>query len=198
MKKKFPFNLILLGDPASGKATQAARLIKKYRLYDLDMGKEVQKPWARARHNFAKTTGRGKLTPTAVVRDILHRAIRTVSHKQGILFDGTPKMIGEAMLVTRWLKQYKRRDPLFIYLSIPMSEVIRRAKKRKVFVRGKLVKRDDDSERALKNRQAYYKDQVSRVVAFFKKKYMFKKISGMGNRAEVWNKITSVIDDYES
>jgi len=74
MKQKPPFNIILLGDPASGKATQAKRLIKKYHLYNLDMGKEVKKPAVKARYDYARTTAIGNLTPTVVVRDIFKKS----------------------------------------------------------------------------------------------------------------------------
>jgi adenylate kinase len=188
--KKTPFNLILLGDPASGKGTQAAMLVKKYHLYDFDMGKEVTKPSVRAQYDYAKTTAIGHLTPTAVVRGIFERVIRTVPPEKGILFNGTPKMIGEARLVAKWLWQYKRSDP--------MGEVISRAKKRRVSKGGKAVKRDDDTEAALRNRKRYYEEQVSRVVEFFKKKYAFKNISGSGSRAEVRARIIAAIHDHVS
>src|SRR6266481_229900 len=93
--RREPLNLILLGDPASGKQTQAARLAKEYRFYDLDMGREVNKPSARRKYDYKKTTGIGHLTPTAVVREIFKNAISTVPSARGILFNGTPKMIGE-------------------------------------------------------------------------------------------------------
>jgi adenylate kinase len=191
-----PLNLILLGDPASGKATQAARLAKKYHCYNFDMGDEVRKPAMRAKYNYAKTTGIGKLTPTAVVRDILRRVIKHTPPAQGIIFNGHPKMIGEAKLAAKWLKQYYRDDPLVLYLSIPEAEILRRASRRVVYVGGKLMKRDDDSERALKNRRTYYREQVSQTVAFFKTKYQFKKISGMGTEAEVLKKIVAAIEIY--
>ena len=192
MDKK-PFNLILLGDPASGKATQAARLIKKYHLYDFDMGAELRKPAMRGRFDFARTTGKGHLTPTHVVRDILKRVIASAPAQQGILFDGHPKMIGEAKLVAREFARHKRTDPFFVYLQLPASEVARRAKKRKVYFRGKLVERSDDSERSLKNRQTYYRKQISQVIRFFGKRYPFKKISGTGSRAEVWKRIDAAV-----
>jgi adenylate kinase len=197
MEKK-PFNLILLGDPASGKGTQSGRLIKHYRLYNFDMGEEVRKPSVRARYAYAKTTAAGKLAPTGIVRRILHDVIRTAPKDQGILFSGHPKMIGEARLAAKWLKQYHRTDPLVIYLHIPTAAVFRRAEKRRAYVGGKLVKRDDDSEQALLNRKKYYKEQISRVVAFFKKKYVFKKISGVGTEAAVEKRIKAVIDHYVS
>ncbi len=194
---KKPFNLILLGDPASGKATQAARLVKKYSFYDFDMGRELRKPTVRRRFDYARTAGMGKLTPTWLVRDIHRHVIRAVPRGQGILFDGTPKMIGEAKLVARLLRQHKRSDPKVIYLSVPMSETIKRAEKRREYAGGKLIKRSDDRERAIKNRRRYYAEQVTRVVAFFKKKYVFKKISGLGTRAEVWKRIAAAVNKYD-
>jgi adenylate kinase len=194
--KREPFNLILLGDPASGKGTQAARLAKKYHLYNFDMGDEVRKPAVRTKFNYARTTGVGKLTPTAIVRGILERKIKEVPRGQGIVFNGHPKMIGEARLAAKWLKQYKRPDPLVIYLSVPASETLRRARKRVIYIDGKMMRRDDDTERALMNRRAYYRDQVSQVVIFFKKKYRFKNISGVGSEADVAKRIMKAIEMY--
>lgn len=192
-----PFNIILLGDPAAGKGTQADRLIKKYGFYDLDMGREVMKPENKKRYDYAHTTAIGKLTPTIVVRDIFKKAIATTPLHQGILFNGTPKMINEAKSVAKWLKQYKRTDPLVIYLSVPMSETLRRAIKRHEIVKGKKIRRDDDNVKAIQNRHRYYKGQVSKVVIFFKTKYAFKRVSGMGTEAQVWKKISAIVEQYE-
>ncbi len=197
MQRK-PFNLILLGDPASGKATQARRLAKKYHLYNFDMGREVRQPAARKQYDYAHTTGRGNLTPTNVVRAILRRVIQSVPARRGILFNGHPKMIGEAMFVAGLLKRAGRRDPLVIYLGIPTAETFRRTKKRRVYFGGKRVKRDDDAERSLKNRKRYYASQVSRTVAFFKKHYRFKKVSGVGNYSLVEERLGKIIDGYLS
>jgi adenylate kinase len=195
MKGK-PFNLILLGDPASGKGTQAARLAEKYRMRNFDMGHEVRKPAMRRRFDYAKTTGDGKLTPTAIVREILENTIRTTPDARGILFNGHPKMIGEARLAAKWLRDARRRDPFVIYLSIPASETLARVRKRVVRIGGKLVRREDDTVRGLMNRRKYYHDQVSHVVTFFKKKYMFVKISGMGSEAQVAKRIEDAIKKY--
>jgi adenylate kinase family enzyme len=181
---KKPFDLILLGDPASGKGTQAARLAKRYHFYNLDMGQEVRKPAALAQYDYAKTTALGHLTPTAVVRNIFKRVIAATPVRKGILFNGTPKMINEAKLVARELARAERSDPLVIYLRIPMREIFKRADKRN---------RDDDSVRALRNRQKYYKEQISRVVAFFGERYTVKNISGMGTEATVEKKIEAAI-----
>ena len=189
-----PFNIILLGDPASGKGTQAARLAKAYRMRNFDMGHEVRKPSVRKKFDFAKTTGSGHLTPTAVVRDILRRTIADVPRGQGILFNGHPKMIGEARLAAKWLGEADREDPFVIYLHIPAAETLKRASQRFVRIGGRLVRRDDDSGRALMNRRKYYREQVAQVVAFFRKRYAFRKISGIGTELEVYNRLAQTIE----
>lgn len=179
MKQK-PFNLILLGDPAAGKATQAAWIAKRYGMMDLDMGKELRKPAAKKRFDYARLTAKGKLTPTAVVRDILREKIVHASAARGILFDGTPKMLGEARLVAGLLRTADRSDPLVIYLRIPVAETMRR-----MITRG----RKDDTRAAFLNRVAYYRKEVSRTVVFFRKIYDFRRISGVGTPSDVAERI---------
>jgi adenylate kinase len=193
---KKPFNLILLGDPASGKGTQAARLVKKYHFYDLDMGREVRTPAALAQYDYAHTTAIGHLTPTAVVRNIFKQVIAGTPARRGILFNGTPKMINEAKLVARELARAQRSDPFVIYLSIPADEMFKRASSRKEYINGKLMKRDDDSRKALMNRKRYYQAQVMHVVKFFKERYHFKRVSGVGTETEVWARINAAISAY--
>ena len=198
MKSKLqPLNIILLGDPAAGKATHGAFLAKKFRLYDLDMGRELRalehNSILRKKYRLDKTLDSGKLTPTELVRNLFHDRIHATPKNQGILFDGAPKMLGEAKLVAKWLKQEKRNRILFIYLSIPMSETIRRMTGRKTYFRGKFSKRPDDNNKALKNRLVYYKKNITKVVAYFKKHYPFVKISTMGTVAEARKRINQAI-----
>src|SRR5688572_4517963 len=134
-----PLNIILLGDPAAGKATQGALLAKKFKLYDFDMGKELAR--LRAKDKKINTllkdyNDKGKLTPTSIARKILRDTIASVSDQQGILFDGHPKMLGEAKIAARLLKQKHRTDPLVIYISIPLDETVRRIQARTGYFKG--------------------------------------------------------------
>jgi adenylate kinase family enzyme len=204
MPKKLlqPLNIILLGDPAAGKATHGKALAKKYRLYDLDMGHELRalehNQALRKKYRLDKTLDSGKLTPTELVRQLLHDRIHATPKTVGILFNGTPKMLGEAKLVAKWLKKEKRTHVLFVYLSIPLQETIRRMTSRKTYFKGKFSKRPDDNNRALKNRLAYYKKNISEVVKFFKQHYPFLKISTFGTIPTAKKRLLDIINLYEN
>jgi adenylate kinase family enzyme len=196
-----PLNIILLGDPAAGKATHGKFLAKKYKLYDLDMGRELRglehNKVLRKKYKLDKTLDSGKLTPTELVRNLLHDKIHSTSKTRGILFNGTPKMLGEAKLVAKWLKAEKREKIIFVYLSIPLSETIRRMTSRTTYFRGKFSKRPDDNNRALKNRISYYKKNITQVVAFFKKHYPFMKISTAGTIKEAKQRLLDKLEKFE-
>lgn len=194
---KQPLNIILLGEPASGKATQSKLLLKKYKLVDLDMGKELRKLQLKSKNHkplLDKTISVGKLAPTGIVKEIFKDKILSTSNKKGILFDGTPKMLSEAKLVVSLLKKAKRHSPIVIYLSVPASEIYKRANLRKEYVRGKWSKRPDDSRQAIKNRLAYYRTSISAVTKFLKNHYPYKQINGVGSINEVHLRIAQAIE----
>lgn len=198
MNNSQPSNLILLGDPAAGKATHAKMLLKSRSMLDLDMGKELRRMQKqRARKALSQTLDKGKLTPTDIVRKIFEEKIKSAPKKRGILFDGNPKMIGEAKLVYKWLKEQKRADPVVVYLSIPMSETIKRMDNREEYFKGKFSKRADDNRTALKNRVAYYRKNISHVVKFFKTKYRYKKISSLGTKKQVHDRLTKYLKSVD-
>ncbi len=194
MNKNKPINIILLGDPNAGKATQAGFLIKKYKLFDLDMGAELRKPALVKKHDYAGRVGKGILAKTVVVQNIFRDfLLNKIPERQGILFNGTPKKISEAKLVAGLLKKTDRSDPLFIYLYIPFAEIVKRARLRVEKVNGRLTKRPDDSPEAMKNRMKYYRTDIARVIKFFNSQYKHKKISGLGSRQEVKKRIADYL-----
>ncbi|PIR96237.1 MAG: hypothetical protein COT92_02130 [Candidatus Doudnabacteria bacterium CG10_big_fil_rev_8_21_14_0_10_42_18] len=194
--KSNPINIILLGDPAAGKATHGQRLIKKYPLIDLDMGKELRKIKNKNKFNLKNTLDKGKLTPTKLVRTLLHEKIKAAPKNKGILFNGTPKMLGEAKLVQKWLRAEGRREAILVYLSVPMKETIRRMRNRQEYFKGKFSKRFDDTDRALKNRLRYYRQNISQVVKFFKTYYPYKKISTVGSVTGTFKKVDAHVGKY--
>ncbi len=199
MPKQTPLNLILLGDPGAGKATQAAYFAKKYKMFDFDMGRELtllrQKDKSVERTQKL-TSDKGLLTPTAIVRKINRQAIAATPKSKGILFDGHPKMLGEAKIISKLLKDERRMKPLVLYLRIPQQEVISRIRSRKGYYNTKFNKRADDSTTALRNRAKYYRKNIAEVLEYFKSTYTFANIDGLGTKTEVRARIQKAIDFY--
>lgn len=194
-----PVNFILLGDPAAGKATQGALLAKKFKLFDFDMGQELAHLRARNKkidRLLKSYNDRGKLTPTSIARKILRDTITSVPAHQGILFDGHPKMLGEAKIAAQLLKKKHRLEPLVLYITIPAHEVVRRVQARKGYFKGKYGKRGDDSEAGLKNRARYYRKNIAQVVSFFESHYQFHRINGLGTPREVHDRIMKVVNKF--
>lgn len=198
-KKQPPVTIILLGDPAAGKATQAEKLCREHNLYDFDMGKELTR--VRTKDEaisgvLKKNYDKGKLTPTKIVREILKTTIAKIPASRGILFDGHPKMLGEAKLVNSLLAKQNRPAPLVIYLSIPIEETVKRMHDRVGYFAGKYGKRADDNDAALKNRVKYYRKNIAEVIEYFSNRYQYHKISAMGTRAEVQKRVAKIVDEY--
>lgn len=199
MPTKPKFNLIILGDPGAGKATQAKYFAKKYSMYDFDMGRELtllRQKNSKANQVLQKHIDKGFLAPTQIVREINKKIVLGLPKSKSILFDGHPKMIGEAKLIAKYLKQTNRTKPLVLYITIPATEIINRTHLRKGYLNTKFNRRLDDTPSALRNRAKYYRKNIAEVVQFFKSTYTFATISGVGTRTEVRKRIQKAVDFY--
>jgi adenylate kinase len=185
------FDLILLGDPGAGKATHGERLAKAYGLRNLDMGRELR---ALKNGPLQKRIGAGKLAPSAIVRHVFEQFISLAPEGEGILFNGTPKMIGEARLVERMLRKRGRTNIIVMYLTIPHDEIIRRLAGRTEMQGGKRVKRAEDSLASIKERMHYYRTEIPKVTRFFAAKYPFKRISTLGTKPDTYRRIKAFLD----
>ncbi|HMQ01501.1 MAG TPA: nucleoside monophosphate kinase [Candidatus Doudnabacteria bacterium] len=195
-----PMNIILLGDVGAGKATQSAYFAKKYRMFDFDMGRELtllRRKNQQIDQTQQRTADKGLLTPTKIVREILQKKIHSIPRKQGILFDGHPKMIGEAKLTARLLRETGRANPLVLYLLIPRAESVKRVLARKGYDQTFIAKRSDDTIAGLNNRAKYYRDQISKVTTYFAKQYQFVCIDGLGTPTQVRARVQHAINEFQ-
>ncbi len=198
-KSKPKINIILLGDPGAGKATQGAFLSKKYDMFDFDMGRELtllREKNSHASKILEKNYDKGILAPTKMCREIIHEKIFKLPATKNILFDGHPKMLGEAKIVKNLLKKSNRPDPLVLYIKIPSNEVIDRIQKRKGYYKTKYTKRADDTAAGLRNRAKYYRKNIAEVVEYFRSIYQFNYINGMGTRSEVRARVQQAVQSY--
>jgi adenylate kinase len=197
-RTKKTLNLILLGDPGAGKATQAAYFAKKYDMYDFDMGRELtllREKNRRASKELEKNYDKGSLAPTVMVRQIINEKFSKLPKSKNLLLDGFPKMLGEARIISKLMKHTNRSNIIVCYIRIPQDEVVKRVLHRKGYADTKFSKRLHDTEEGLKNRAKYYRINIQQVKKFFAKNYPFFHIDGTGTRTQVRARIQKIIND---
>ena len=209
-----PITLILLGDIAAGKDTQAALLERRYKLKVVSTGSFPRKYWtgnSKVSRRLEKTK-LGKLTPSDIIKTFLRKSLSNLPKRQNVLLNGG-KMPSEAVLIHKLLKKQGRKI-LVIYLTLPHEEIYRRLTGRYYCQRtgkpvtlkkpsnicphcgGPLIKRADDEPRSVRNRIKYYDDVYSKTVKFWSGKKMLRKIDGRASIPAVTKAILEAISKY--
>jgi adenylate kinase len=193
--KKLGFDLILLGDPASGKDTQAAIIMKKYALKPVESGKHwrsMLKQKTREGDWLRRTMGVGHPTPVVLMKKFLVENIKKAPKNKNLIFIGNPRLKPEAQLLKKLLESGKR-DFFAVYIKVPEAEVFKRLAGRKQTQR----RGDDANVSFIQNRINYTKKQVSKTVKYLTGLKKLKVINGKQPIAKVNKDLQKVINDYQ-
>src|SRR5258708_39135670 len=122
--KKLGFDLILLGDPASGKDTQAAILEKKYSLYPVASGVFFRKLLKSLKYKaiLEKTYSKGLPAPTSLMLKLLKESFGSVKVGQNFIFIGAARLKPEAEVLKKYLDT-RSRDFLVLRSEEHTSEL---------------------------------------------------------------------------
>lgn len=181
-------NIVLLGLPGSGKGTIANKLVTDFKFVHISTGELIRQQMldnTALANELKSLMESGSILPDNTVADILFRHIRTLPAGSNILFDGNPRTVPEASLLTS-------RVPVdcVIHLDVPEEEATRRLMNRWIHapsgrtyssdykpprregfddVTGeKLVKRaDDSSAQSISKRMLEYYSKTLPVKEFF-------------------------------
>jgi adenylate kinase family enzyme len=196
--KKLDSDIVLLGDNASGKETQANILKKKYMLKFVETGvysrellkkKNKDGDWAR------RTTGKGGPLPVLLLKKFLVKEIKNKPKNRDLLFLGGPRLKPEAQLLKKILDS-RRENFIVFYLTLPDREIYKRSRKRRES-NVKEIYKVLDADKIIKARIRYYKKQVSKTVKYFKSLGKLKMINGNQPIPKVTRDIVKVIEKYK-
>lgn len=193
--KKLGFDLILLGDPASGKDTQADILKKMYALKPVESGKhwrKMLKEKTREGDWLRRTMGVGHPTPVVLMKKFLIENIKKAPKNKNLIFIGNPRLKPEAQLLKKLLTE-RKRDFYAVYIKVPETEVFKRLAGRK-----QVQRRGDDLDVSfIQNRINYHKNQVSKTVRYFQSHKKLQLINGKQSIKKVSQDILKAIHDYQ-
>jgi adenylate kinase len=186
------FNLILFGPPGSGKGTQSANLLEKYKLQHISTGdllrNEVAKktPLGVEAQNFMD---QGMLVPDEVVIGMISSKIDETPQTNGFIFDGFPRTKAQAIALDNLLKVKNTPINIVLALEVPDEELTKRILNRAI-----TSGRADDTEDVIKKRVEEYRAKTEIVASYYEAMNKVKRINGEGTVDEIFALLSAEID----
>ena len=207
--------LILLGPPGAGKGTKAELISKKLNIPHISTGDILRES---IRNNTSlgeqakKIMDQGNLVSDEIILGIIKERVSLRDCKDGFLFDGFPRTIGQA----DGLKKLNIDINLVIEISLPEETIISRMSGRRIHppsgrsyhikfnppkIDGKddetgedLIQRDDDKPETVLARLEVYKKQTDPLIDYYlnlqkNSDLKFIKINGANSPQEVSEEI---------
>lgn len=186
-------NLILFGPPGSGKGTQALRLAEKYQLVHISTGDlfRAEITGATALGTEAKRyMDAGQLVPDTVTIGMFRAKLESHPEAKGFIYDGFPRTVAQAHALDHLLRGYDAEVNALIALDVDEDEITSR-----LLARGETSGRPDDRDEAtIRKRYQVYVQQTTPVFDYYEGHDKAVRVGGVGEIAEVQERLCGVID----
>ncbi len=198
-------NFVLIGRSGCGKGTQARLLAERYgniRIISTgDLFRKLAEKKTAVGRKIKQILKSGELPSDDIAVALwMYEMCERLKDSEGLIADGFPRRLKEAISLTRFLEFLGRVENTYcVLLDISKKEAFGRLSKRRIckkcgklipwigkfkeFVRcdscrGELILRPDDEPKAIKSRLAYYERWVVPVIRYFEKKKMLIRVNG--------------------
>ena len=215
-----PTYVILLGPPASGKGTQAARL-KEY------LGVPHIASGDLFRYNLKNETelglkakaymDRGALVPDDITIGMVLDRLSRPDCEDGALFDGFPRTLPQAQALDEALAEQGEKLDRVLNIQVPDEELVERVSGRRIcrtcgepyhvkykkpekegicdLDGGELYQRDDDKPETVRKRIKVYWDQTSPLIDYYREQGILRDIDGDQPIDEVTEELKEAVAD---
>ena len=198
-----PKYIVLLGPPASGKGTQAARLKEMLDLPHVasgDLFRENLKNETELGQKAKVYMDRGELVPDDVTIAMVMERLSRPDCADGALLDGFPRTIAQAEALDQALAEQGHEISIVPYVAVPDEVLIERVSGRRLcrlcgesyHVRfnppkqpgvcdkdgGELYQRDDDKPETVRKRLQVYWEQTSPLVETYRDQGVLVEVDG--------------------
>ncbi len=198
-----PTYVILLGPPASGKGTQAARL-KEYlgvpHIASGDLFRYNLKNETELGLKAKEYMDRGALVPDDITIGMVLDRLSRPDCEEGALFDGFPRTLPQAKALDEALAEQGEKLDRVLNIQVPDEELVERVSGRRIcrtcgepyhikykkpekegvcdLDGGELYQRDDDKPETVRKRIKVYWEQTSPLIDYYRAKGILRDIDG--------------------
>lgn len=206
--------IIILGPQGSGKGTQAAFIVERFKIKSVSPGEifraEIKKGTPLGKQ-VARAYSAGKMLPDIITNRLVKVRLLRLDCQGGAILDGYPRRLAQA----RVLQKYWQPDHV-IFLDVSRKELMKRLRDRLICTGcriafhkiyrpselremcdacgGKLEKRSDDSPAAIQQRLKIYEQETVPVVKYYERLGLIRKINGEQSIDKVWNEIKKILE----
>ena len=206
--------LIFLGAPGSGKGTIAKLVGKQFKIPHISSGDIFRNEVAQKTKlgmEIKEDMEAGKLIPDKIVIDVLEKRLDKADCKNGFILDGFPRTIVQADALSKLEDIHCVVD-----LEIDEEYIVKRLLARRSCPQCnrdynlitslrpkhneecddchvKLVRRADDSEKIIRDRQSIYQKQTKPLIDYYKKKNLLKEVDASGDPATVAERVMKIL-----
>ncbi len=180
-------HVTLLGPPGSGKGTQARRLVEQFELAYVGAGdllrREVAQDSPRA-NRIEAFLNAGQLVPLPLLMEVVENFLVTIPSHKGIVFDGIPRSLDQAVALDELLDRLGRRLDAAILLVVPDEVVYERLLRRG---------RTDDTPEVIARRLEIYHREIRPLETFYRRRRILRVVDGVGTPDEVFQRIKQAL-----
>lgn len=208
----------MLGPPGAGKGTQAAMLADKFGVAHVSTGDILRAAVAAETEVGLRAKAymdAGNLIPDDVMLEVIRERLSQPDAKAGFVLDGFPRTVVQANALLDLLLEAGTPIERVVLIEVPDEAIIERIESRlscptcgRVYSmktrkpqfdhvcdvdNTPLVRRSDESEDVVRKRLDVYREQTMPVVEFYADRGLLRRIDGIGEVAEVTDRIAAEI-----
>ena len=185
--------IVLVGPPASGKGTQAGRIVDRYEGVHVATG-DILRSNAERGTELGRTASRymdrGDLVPDEVIIGMVLERMGEQDCQAGFVLDGFPRTVPQAEALEGRLEELGRPLDAVVSLTVGEDELRRR-------LAGRATEQDraeDDDEDAIRRRLELFDRETEPLLDFYDDRELLVRVEAEGDPDEVAERIAKALE----
>jgi adenylate kinase len=183
--------MLIVGPPGAGKGTQASRITSTYGIPDISTGDIFRaniKNGTPLGTQVKAIVDAGDYVPDTLTNQLVADRLDEEDARNGFLLDGYPRTLAQVDYLDELLAGKGQKLDAVIQLTADQEEIVQRLSKR-----AREQGRADDSEEAIRHRQAVYLRETSPLIAVYRDRGLLVPVDGLGAMDEVADRIATAL-----